>query len=306
MKKLFKLTMGIIMSSLLVSCVSTPKETMSPAEINYKEISADDYFGKRKSNNNNELVEMFSNVSGYKVTGAFIIGSTKKQNGEKRELLIEFRGSDQYYTQKVYGTEYATNQNDSSWAERIDAVADNKNYNGNYTLYLYAEKSGDIWNGYNVNVILYNIEGIPSAEQIEADKAEEAKIKAEEEAAKAQEEAEKNAKIETAAKTIAKGYVYHGILEKEQNAKLFAAGALEEGHAYYISSFMIGSGGATAAAITSFFGNPTYHLVNYANQAIKGDVVGSSQTIFGALPVSVVVAGGKGFSKIPIVLGLVE
>ena len=122
----------------------------------------------------------------------------------------------------------------------------------------------------------------------------------------AAEKAKKNAEIDAKAKEIAKGYVYHGTDEGTQNAKLFTAGALEEGHAYYIPAYMAGSRGTTGAAFTSLFGSPKYHIVEYASQKVRGEVVTAGESIMGNLPISVVVAGGKAPLYTPIVIGLIE
>lgn len=122
----------------------------------------------------------------------------------------------------------------------------------------------------------------------------------------AAEEAKKNAKTDAKAKEIAKGYVYHGTDEGTQNAKLFSAGALEEGHAYYIPMYMAGSRGTTGAAFTSLFGSPKYHIVEYASQKIRGEVVTAGESIMGNLPISVIVVGGKAPLHTPIVIGLIE
>lgn len=51
--------------------------------------------------------------------------------------------------------------------------------------------------GYKTRVIVYNIEGVPTQEQIDSDKA------------------EQKVKIDPAGKRLAQGYIYHGIDEKE-------------------------------------------------------------------------------------------
>lgn len=79
--------------------------------------------------------------------------------------------------------------------------------------------------------------------------AEEAKKKAEQlakEEAEKKAEAEKQRALNDKAKQIAKGYVYHGIDEVDRNHKLFNGGALEEGHAYYISGFIVKYNGSMA------------------------------------------------------------
>ena len=122
----------------------------------------------------------------------------------------------------------------------------------------------------------------------------------------AAEKAKEDAEIDAKGKEIAKGYVYHGTAEGTQNAKLFSAGALEEGHAYYIPAYMAGSRGTTGAAFTSLFGSPKYHIVEYASQKVRGEVVTAGESIMGNLPISVIVVGGKAPLHTPIVIGLIE
>jgi hypothetical protein len=47
-------------------------------------------------------------------------------------------------------------------------------------------------------------------------------------------------------------------------------------------------------------------MIEYVNQKVKGEVVSAGQTIFGKLPITVIVAGGRPPLRIPVVLGLVE
>jgi hypothetical protein len=168
---------------------------------------------------------------------------------------------------------------------------------------------------FDKNLEIYQVDGLMTTE--EAARAKEEAARAREEAARAKEEAEAVAKAERIkaldeqAKSLTKGYIYHGVNEDEQNTRLFDGGALEDGHAYYISGFMVAGGGSTAGVTTQTFlgrlGDPqNYHMVEYVSQKVKGEVVSAGQTIFGTLPVTVVVAGGKSPLHIPVVLGLVE
>ncbi|MDE5775998.1 MAG: hypothetical protein K2H67_03850 [Treponemataceae bacterium] len=129
-----------------------------------------------------------------------------------------------------------------------------------------------------------------------------------------EEEAKKNAKIDAKAKQIAKGYVYHGIDEVERNVKLFNGGALEEGHAYYISGFVVKYGGTMAAieyADGFFFSSRSSAVyVDYIDQKVKGDIVEAGiTTLFGKTiesPLTVVIVGGSAPLHTPIVIGLIE
>lgn len=159
-------------------------------------------------------------------------------------------------------------------------------------------------------VYLEKIEGFVSKEEFDALVLVEKNkiIEAERTKKEADEKAriENNALLDKKATIIAKGYIYHGINETGASAKLFDSGALETGHAYYISAYMIYANGAMGGAITSLFVDPQYHYVDFISQKVKGEVVGAGQTMFGTLPIAVVIAGGKPPLYTPIILGLVE
>ena len=152
------------------------------------------------------------------------------------------------------------------------------------------------------------IEGLRTVDEIKTEKAE--KEAAAERAAEEKRIAEEKARAEKRkvrnekASALAKGYVYHGIDESDKNAKLFDGGALEAGHAYYISSYLISAGGSMGGVIVSLFRDPHYRYVNYISQKVKGEVINAERSIFG--DISVVVAGGKAPLYIPVILGVVE
>lgn len=192
-----------------------------------------------------------------------------------------------------------------------------KRYNNSdkYEIYAIFHNETDDNEGY---VEVVDIEGLLSIEElkrIETEKAQyEKKLKEEREAAeqkriaeqKEKDKAEKNKRIEAKGKEIAKGYIYHGVSEGGKNSELFDSGALETGHAYYIPAYIVYAGGSMGGAVTNLFYNPNWQIVTYASQKVKGEVVGASKSIFGELPVSVIVAGGKAPTFIPVVLGLIE
>lgn len=131
--------------------------------------------------------------------------------------------------------------------------------------------------------------------------------KAEQERLAAEEKAKQNAARDAKGKEIAKGYIYHGRDEASRNAKLFAGGALEEGHAYYISNYIAGNHGTGAAYMGSY---PDYHMVEYASPKVKAEAVTRTSYEYNSWlkdytgsTVPVVVAGKKGC---PIVLGIVD
>lgn len=303
-----------LLAILLAGCVSTNTER-NPAEIEYKEITSAEYVSKSKSSS-----DLFSSLAGYKITDVRIYSIEIKTENEVEKILFKINGAYNISTGvTVDATDYVrrTNQSAQDLKKRLDSLKDNSKYNGHYTLYVYGEESGNWFSGYIRRKILYDIEGVPSQEQLDAEAAEEARIKAEEEKARAEKaaaeekaKAEKKARQNARGKEIAKGYVYHGIDESDKNCNLFSNGALESGHAYYIPDFVVKYGGSMAAIESGdgfffkFQSSAVY--VDYINQKVKGEVVNASVTsIFGQrleLPVAVVVAGGKR----PIVLGLVE
>ena len=125
---------------------------------------------------------------------------------------------------------------------------------------------------------------------------------------------EKYAKLNATGKSIANGYIYHGAEEVEKNCKLFANGALESGHAYYISGFVVKYGGSMAKIEYGdgfFFSSQSNAVyVDYISQKVKGEVVEAGITdLFGKtieIPITVVVAVGKGYSKTPVILGIIK
>lgn len=309
MKKLFGLLITII-SIVLISCATT--SNVAPSEIEYKEIAGNLYFNSRDA-------DLYSSTKGYKISDVFILGADTKNDNGNTEVILKLASEKNAWGDKVryvYATDFFKNiaVADPTWGDRVDAVANNQKYNGHYTVYVYGKTEGDFLVGYTTKVTAFNIEGVPSQEQIEADKAaEEAEQLAKEEADK-KAKAEKYAKLNAAGKSLANGYTYHGVEEVEKNCKLFANGALESGHAYYISGFVVKYGGSMAKIEYGdgfFFSSQSNAVyVDYVNQKVKGEVVEAGVTnLFGQTietPITVIVAGGKGVTKIPVVLGIIE
>lgn len=309
MKKLFGLLITII-SIVLIGCATT--SNVAPSEIEYKEIAGNLYF-------NSQDADLYSSTKGYKISDVFILGAdTRNENGTKETLLALATDKNAYgdKVRYVYATDFIKNikETDSTWIDRFDSVRNEEKYNGHYTVYAYGRNEGNFLYGYTTKVTIYNIEGVPSQEQIEADKAaEEAERIAKEAERIAKEEAEKKAKAEkyaklnAAGKSISNGYIYHGVEEVEKNCKLFANGALESGHAYYISGFVVKPGGSMAKIVGFLLpsqSNAVY--VDYISQKVKGEVVEAGIDLFGVKPITVVVAGGKGYSKTPVILGIIK
>lgn len=172
-------------------------------------------------------------------------------------------------------------------------------YERKYTFYFRVEERGDFFSGYTYVPILEKIEGLRSLDEIQ-------KEQEEKEAAEEKAKIEKKNALNQKARALSKGYIYHGIDEEDKNAKLFDNGAFEEGHAYYISSYIVYGNGNMGGAIVSLFYDPHYHYVDYISQKVKGEVIEEASNIFGRLPVSVVVVGGKAPMHTPIVIGLVK
>lgn len=301
MKKLFGLLITII-SIVLMGCATT--SNVAPSEIEYKEIAGNLYFNSRDA-------DLYSSTKGYKISDVFILDAdTRNENGTTEALLKlatdkNARGNNVRY---VYASDFIKNiiETDPTWIDRVDSVRNEKKYNGHYTVYVYGRNEGNFLDGYTTKVTIYNIEGVPSQEQIEADKeaaeAAEAERIAKEEAEK-KAKAEKYAKLNAAGNALANGYTYHGVEEVKKNRKLFANGALESGHAYYISGFVVKYGGSMARIGSQ--SNAVY--VDYISQRVKGEVVEAGITDYAIeIPITVVVAGGEGYSKTPVILGIIK
>lgn len=192
-------------------------------------------------------------------------------------------------------------QNNPDFFKRIE-------FDKKYTVYIKLKKERFFLFFVDTSLVLEKIEGLRTVNEIRTEKAE--REAAAERAAEEKRIAEDKARAEKRkarnekASALAKGYVYHGIDESDKNAKLFDGGALEAGHAYYISSYLISAGGSMGGAIVSLFRDPHYRYVNYISQKVKGEVINAERSIFG--DISVVVAGGKAPMYIPVILGVVE
>ncbi|MGI5117428.1 hypothetical protein [Treponema sp. SP13] len=192
-------------------------------------------------------------------------------------------------------------QNNPDFFKRIE-------FDKKYTVYIKLKKERFFLFFVDTSLVLEKIEGLRTVNEIRTEKAE--KEAAAERAAEEKRIAEDKASAEKRkvrnekASALAKGYVYHGIDESDKNAKLFDGGALEAGHAYYISSYLISAGGSMGGVIVSLFRDPHYRYVNYISQKVKGEVINAERSIFG--DISVVVAGGKAPLYIPVILGVVE
>jgi len=300
MKKfIFSLCIAIV-SATLSGCLSTSVNYSHPKE--YKVLSTNEYFDLPYRGGFKYLEK--NDIEGIKVTKPEIFFG--KDRDQKYLLKVdELYVSTEEYREKhpdlferlEKHKEYLEYRNQKEGYHEVELA--------NYTVYLSYKTVGNFFD-YEVYPVLDEIEGLPTLAEIEKG------IENEKERIKAKKEADKKAnekkmkEFDALGKKIAKGYVYHGTNEAEENAELFENGALEEGHAYYIENFIIESNGAIGAVITNLFFEPEYFHVNYASQKVKAQVVSAGKSILGPLPLTVVVAGGRGPSYIPTVLGLLE
>lgn len=331
MKKISVILIIAIIGISLFGCVTTSNSAGLSSEIEYKEISANEWFDAFRR----DPKDLFSSQKGYKITDVFIY-EIETGIEEKDEEFLEFSNEIERRlndwasnTCYAYATDFVKNikETDSTWIDRLNTVRNDKKYNGHYTIYVTGKHArnvsftGNLVFGYKTKVTVHKVEGVPSQEQIDSDKAAEAEREAREEVErKAREEAEEKARVEkytkmnAAGKSLSKGYTYHGADEVEKNCKLFANGALESGHAYYIAGFVVKFGGSMAAIE---YGDGIYYssqtnavYVDYISQKVKGEVVEAGvKNYFGQRiekPITVVVAGGKGITRMPVVLGIVK
>ncbi len=282
-----------------------------PSTIVYKQMSCTEYWRMIMPHTSVTISEYFSGPCGYKITDVYLneITSMKTSNGSD-QFVLHFNGSGDStdsYASSADITDYLneTLEVDSLWVDRLYAIKENKKYNGHYTVWVYGKKEGK-----NIKVTVYNIEGMPSQSQLDAEKAAEET----ERIAKEEEKAEKQRRINEKISTLTKGYVYHGAEQKDKNIKLFLNGGLESGHAYYISGFVIKYDACLAQIeygdgfLISSRSSPV--LVDYISQQVKAEIIDAGvQSFYGQqieIPLSVVIAGGKAPMYTPVVLGLIE
>lgn len=328
-------------SLFLWGCSSVPTDSIDPAEIEYQEMDAGEYCGDGFYTMGSDypvqdqefLRKLYSKNKGYLLSDAYLLGVEHKEVNGITETIVTIGGK--FYNEfirhkymarsEVYGNDFIkdTLQDDPTWIDRVNAIKDNEKLNGRYKVWLYATGGqGNFWSGYTpITVNVYKIEGIPTQEEIDAVIAEQAAEEAAAEAERiAQEEAEKRAKAEkieqlnARGRQLAKGYTFHGIEEDELSCKLFTNGALEPGHAYLISGFVVQYGGSYAAIEYGdgffFSSRSSSVIVSYASQQVKAEIINAGVTsLLGQTietPLTVVVAAGTGYSGTPVVLGLVE
>lgn len=277
MKRIAKFFLSALFLSVLTGCGSTKVEN-NPYLIEYEEMPIAEFQSKRKQELRSLLYS--DGGKGYKLTYVFI-------KWEEGKSTVDLKIDDSNLVDNFDCIDYLHNianglssEEFESWKERFRESIYSKKYNGHFTVYVYYKNGLEF---------VHDIEGIPTAEQLAADKAakEEAERKSEEAAKKFV--AENHKKIDERASKIAKGYVYHGYDEEDKNSVLFRGNALENGHAYLITG-----------CNPSFRGNYVElgHKnvwIEYASNKVKQDVLLSKESI------AVVVTKGR---YEPLILGI--
>lgn len=140
-----------------------------------------------------------------------------------------------------------------------------------YTVYINLSKTGNSFFGYDYHFKIEKIETFRTIEEINAAKEAKAnQVRSDYE--KAITEFDKRVKenhsaVDSKGKQIAKGYVYHGYSEADDNKRIFVGGAMEKGHAYLIVNCIPSASGNYIKC-----GNKTV-WIDYANNNVKQDVV---------------------------------
>ena len=164
------LLLFLLTSTLFLSCLSTFNINQDLSEIDFKEITFDEY-------NNKDKESLYSTEKGYKIKGVFLDSYWEKKVNywDEYNLVIEFGNSedkngwinfiaDYYYEEKQ--------SVDKTWFERFRYGINSKKYNGKFNIYLYKAKVKTGLINYRKEIRIYNIEGIPSQEDIYNDKTE--------------------------------------------------------------------------------------------------------------------------------------
>ena len=156
---------------------------------------------------------------------------------------------------------------------------------------------------------IYAIEGIPSAEEIDAEYKKLEKIEIEKKSrdeleAKKNRERAKN-RLDNQGKKIANGYMYHGIDEKDYSQKLFIGNALSNGHAYYVSICLDKYYRPVTVDVIGLFTFYTTGYINvlYKDMSVKAELIDTAEfRPQGYAFVDVIVAGGP----TPMILGVIK
>lgn len=203
----------------------------------------------------------------------------------------------------IYGQQQFIVYDSNNLEKRIDVNKKHKIYLGVYS-HRFREYYGlGSYGGYSYSYELFvdKIEGLLTDEEIAEIERQEA-IKKETDRRIS---AEKILALDKKGEEIAAGYIYHGIAESDKNYNLFKNGALEVGHAYFLTNVQLVYGGTSIGRTNVRFLSDrlgdiietveSSSYVDFVNQKIKGELVNAGNT-------NVIVAGGK---YRPSVLGIV-
>lgn len=152
---------------------------------------------------------------------------------------------------------------------------------------------------------IYAIEGIPSAEEIDAEYEKLEKVAIEKKSRIELEAQKKGERMNNQGKKIAKGYIYHGIDEKDYSQKLFIGNALSSGHAYYVSICLDKYYRPVTADVIDLFTFYTTGYINvlYKDMSVKAELIDTAEfRPQGYAFADVIVAGGP----TPMILGVIK
>lgn len=176
-----------------------------------------------------------------------------------------------------------------------------KKFTDNLVFYVGPEVVG--FDTYSLKI--YAIEGIPSAEEIDAEYKELEKIAIEKKSRIELEAQKKSERMNNQGKKIAKGYIYHGIDECEYSQNLFIGNALSSGHAYYVSICLDKYYRPVTVDVIDLFTFYTTGYINvlYKDMSVKAELIDTAEfRPQGYAFADVIVAGGP----TPMILGVIK
>lgn len=312
MKK-FKFLIGFVFGLMLVSCISTETNYTNEVEEQISDFAEMDasyfswYQAHKKGwktivlyncswesyNNNDKTLDCIINTLGDKITFwsypvENMVQAIKDVKKEEQDKAIN---------------EFLISDGPKIFKDNPDIIDLVKYKNKGYTFKLTLNEDSYITN----KAELVSIENLNSIRQevakikMEKIKDEEAKI------AKEKEESEKKAYLDNQGKQIAKGYTYHGISEADSNNKKLRNGTLEPDHAYYITNWVVNKyTNDMGSVIISVLEASDPIMVKYLNNQVKDDVLNTGITMFGNIPISIIVAGSSDILKRPVILGVIK
>ena len=176
-----------------------------------------------------------------------------------------------------------------------------KKFTDNLVFYVGPEVVG--FDTYSLKI--YAIEGIPSAEEIDAEYKELEKIAIEKKSRNELEAQKKGERMNNQGKKIAKGYIYHGIDECEYSNNLFIGNALSSGHAYFVRICLDKYYRPVTVDVIDLFTFYTTGYINvlYKDMSVKAELIDTAEfRPQGYAFVNVIVAGGP----TPMILGVIK